>query len=32
MAPKDMPAAVADRKHVSNKDVMPDAGKIQLGK
>lgn len=33
MAPKDMPGDVADvgRKNVSNKDVMPDAGKIKLG-
>lgn len=34
MAPKDMPADVVDvgNKHVSNKDVMPDAGKVKLGK
>lgn len=33
MAPKDMPQdAVIGNKNVSNKDVMPDAGKVKLGK
>lgn len=35
MAPKDMPTDVIDvaksNKHVSNKDLIPDAGKVKLG-
>lgn len=33
MAPKDMPQdAVVGNKNVSNKDLMPDAGMVKLGK